>query len=388
MWARSQHSGDIRSDTCSRCAGSGSGASSARVRRRASSSAAAISGLATTSDAGGLEPGPVVELLVGGTPTPGDEPVEVLGGGGAGGVVGPEPLQRGTEPRRSTRPRLWPARGRGARNGRLRATGRARGRPRPTPAPPRPGRRAVRWRPRPRPATTPREARRSCAARANPEPGPPGRAWSRGRRRRRGRASPRRGRHASTATVSSGTAARGWRGRRRGSSSPALRAGSGSSRRRRHPRPDVRIRCGRDRCRAIRPNGWNGTLSARPTSRTASWRSTRQDGPEVVHEVPPRVGDLRRTDIEVHLDRRGVAHHRAPRGPARVEVLLHGAVAGIVENAAAPSRGCRSRRPRDRGRDDRVRTAPPRCRRASLHTRSGGRAPPGRSARVGLRART
>src|SRR3954466_3562495 len=66
MWARSQHSGDISSDTCTRCSSSGTGASNARVRRRDSSSEVTIWDLVTTSDLGGRAPGPLVEQVVGG----------------------------------------------------------------------------------------------------------------------------------------------------------------------------------------------------------------------------------------------------------------------------------------------------------------------------------
>src|SRR3954452_23319282 len=95
MCARSQHNGDMSSDTCTCWRSSGTGASNARVRRRLSSSAAAISGLVTISDAGALQARPVFQLLVGRAAAPRDVPVEVLVGCGARLVVGTEAVERG-----------------------------------------------------------------------------------------------------------------------------------------------------------------------------------------------------------------------------------------------------------------------------------------------------
>src|SRR3954454_19040882 len=95
MCARSQHNGDISSDTWTRCAASGTGASSARVRRRAASSAETISDLVAMSDVGGLQSRPLVELLVGGAASAHDVAVEVLGGRAAGRGVGIESFERG-----------------------------------------------------------------------------------------------------------------------------------------------------------------------------------------------------------------------------------------------------------------------------------------------------
>ncbi len=58
---------------------------------------------------------------------------------------------------------------------------------------------------------------------------------------------------------------------------------------------------------------------------------------EVVRASPP-VGDVGGfADVEVHLHRRGVAHHGASGGPPGVEVLLHRAVAGRAEHPVARS---------------------------------------------------
>src|SRR4029079_8181878 len=94
MCARSQHSGDISSDTWLRWCASGTGASSSRGRRRDSSSAATIWGFVTTSAGCDGTPGPIVEQIVGGAARPANEARRILLGAVDGGAVGPHPLER------------------------------------------------------------------------------------------------------------------------------------------------------------------------------------------------------------------------------------------------------------------------------------------------------
>src|SRR5215207_7328913 len=91
MCARSQHSGDMSSDTCPRWAASGTGARRPSVQRRASSSDATISGFVTTSDGAG---GPVVEEVVGGAPGAEHVALRVVLRGRDRGRVGPDPFER------------------------------------------------------------------------------------------------------------------------------------------------------------------------------------------------------------------------------------------------------------------------------------------------------
>ena len=75
-------------------------------------------------------------------------------------------------------------------------------------------------------------------------------------------------------------------------------------------------------------------IDARPDVTAVRARSRVLLTEQVGHEVrgSPRVGHVA-VDVDVDLDRRGVAHHRATGPARRVEVRLHRAIAGGVEDA-------------------------------------------------------
>ena len=374
MCARSQHSGDISSDTCPRCAASGTGASRPRVRRRDSSSAAAISGLATTSDARGLEPSPVVEQLVGGAPAAGDEAVEVLGGRGARRVVGPEPFERGLG--------RVEARDRGARASAGSCSAVA-------------GRGVHRSRTRCRRPQSARAAATGSSSSAVVTATATGHHSSGSASIMRSSSQPR-GRtggnsvvvwYARSSTVGQPAS---WP-----SADPLPRTSSGASGTtlacsstriiitgaveqvagpvvgaRSRPGRGGPIRCGRDRCRATPPTRVerNPVGRARRVERRVG-EARGEHRPEVVGAVPR--GVVRRVVAGAPASRftwidavlRIIVR---PAGQRGVEVLLHRAVAGRVEHTRDIAPGV------DRGAHevevdgDRARTAPPRCRRASL----------------------
>ncbi len=177
---------------------------------------------------------------------------------------------------------------------------------------------------RPRPATTPRGARRSCGARASRAGARPGTAWSRGTRGRRPSANRRRGRACTHSRE------RHRRARARGcgrSSTRIIITGAVEQVVRpvvdgRRGRPAARNRCAPGSI--VVPHGRSGGPEAGGRSRRVERRvgeARTEHGTEVVRQVPPGVDRRRASGVEVHLDRRGVAHHRAPRGPPRVEVL-------------------------------------------------------------------
>ncbi len=64
-----------------------------------------------------------------------------------------------------------------------------------------------------------------------------------------------------------------------------------------------------------------------------------EDGPHVVGRPPALVDGCSTAEIEVHLERRGAAHHRATRGPDRVEEGLHRVVARAADRSVTPRPG-------------------------------------------------
>ena len=133
-------------------------------------------------------------------------------------------------------------------------------------------------------------------------------------------------------------------------------------------------RCGRDRCACHTASAGRaeaGRSTAGVERRVGEARG--EHGPEVVGAVPARVDVVGRADVDVHLDRRGVAHHRAARRPRACRSTPPSRVARLVQHARHGRRGCRCRRRRGRCRRRRARRARPRCRRASPRRRRRGR---------------
>ena len=109
--------------------------------------------------------------------------------------------------------------------------------------------------------------------------------------------------------------------RRRAPSSPARRARSAPSRdaRRGRRRDDGPTRCGRDRWRATPRHVWSGTRTGdRRASNGELAKQAVSTGPRSCARCQRVVDLVGSADVDVHLDRRGVAHHRAAGRPRTV----------------------------------------------------------------------
>ena len=137
----------------------------------------------------------------------------------------------------------------------------------------------------------------------------------------------RRGRRRSTARTSEVRAGRRSGCRRRASSSPVRRARSrlqsGARLLRRSWRPRRRGPC-RDRWRATPRRASRGSPTVgRVASNGEFAKHAVSTGPRSCARCQRASTSCGGTDVDVDLDRRGVAHHRAAGRPRGVEVLLH-----------------------------------------------------------------